>query len=149
MKLASIEELLIASGKLAMLRALLTNGRATIDVIPTVRDRAFRDGGKWRGQITRTLHAKKIIEKVGLVASDRKSRHRSDLVVWGLRDAAKAVTEIDNLEFWFEREQRHREFFSYMAEQKRKRDSQSAATDADKSAPGDCGNMHTGAKISG
>ncbi len=75
---------LIDRDQLALLDAI----RADPDRIATIDDatedvgRAFTDGGKWRGSVTRELARKKLIVKVGFCPSSRPSRHVGDVRLW-------------------------------------------------------------------
>jgi hypothetical protein len=88
-------ELRVLLGKIAFLEALLRseNGVATIDdaTSPTDLRRAFADGGQWRGAITRSLAAKRIIKSIAAGPSKRPSRHSGIRHVWQLVDRAKAL----------------------------------------------------------
>ena len=89
----------VASGQVALLRALLdsTSGTATVDDATDDLSAKFDSGGKWRGSIPAGLARKRIIESVGVAKSDRPSRHRGYVTVWRLRDRVKARTEIERL----------------------------------------------------
>jgi hypothetical protein len=80
---------------IAFLEALLRSedGVATIDdaTSPTDLRRAFADGGQWRGAITRSLAAKRIIKSIAAGPSKRPSRHSGLRHVWQLVDRAKAL----------------------------------------------------------
>lgn len=85
----------IVAGQVALLDALLgsADGKATIDDAtgPIEREFCFPDGGQWRGQIVSGLAARRLIRKVGYVASTRPSRHGSPVAEWELCNRAAAV----------------------------------------------------------
>ncbi|MBX3435310.1 MAG: hypothetical protein KF847_18490 [Pirellulales bacterium] len=89
----------VTAGKAALLRALLNapDGTATIDDATADLSAEFRDGGKWRGTVTRSLAVLGLIEPVGAEKSDRPSRHRGYVTRWRLRDRQKAVAYLASL----------------------------------------------------
>lgn len=88
-------------GRLAMLDALLQSpdGTATIDDATPPKEFAagYRDGGFWRGQITRSLAEAGYIERIGWRLSSRPTRHRSPVSIWRLVDRAAATTHRSHL----------------------------------------------------
>jgi len=82
----------VSVGKIALLRALLSSpdGTATIDDATGDLAEEFRDGGKWRGNVCRSLAMARITESVEAVKSDRPSRHRGYVTRWRLVDRRKA-----------------------------------------------------------
>lgn len=89
----------LATGKVAFLRVLLVSpdGIATIDDATSDLAAEFADGGKWRGTVCRSLATAGIIERVGVVQSDRPSRHRGYVTRWRLRDRHKAALLLTRL----------------------------------------------------
>ncbi len=89
----------VTAGKVALLRAMLTapDGTATIDDATDDLAAEFRDGGKWRGNVTRSLAIGRLIESVGAVKSDRPSRHRGYVTRWRLADRPKAIAYLASL----------------------------------------------------
>jgi hypothetical protein len=89
----------VTAGQIAMLRALLTapDGIATIDDATDDLAAEFRDGGKWRGTVTRSLAASRFIESVGAVRSERPSRHRGYITRWRMVDRPKAIVYLASL----------------------------------------------------
>lgn len=92
----------VAAGQVAFLRALLASvdGTATLDDATGDLSQRFTDGGRWRGTVCRSLAVAKITEAVGVVKSDRPSRHRGYLTRWRLIDRSKAQREIEKLTAW-------------------------------------------------
>ncbi|MEK6643637.1 MAG: hypothetical protein AABZ08_06980 [Planctomycetota bacterium] len=89
---------LIAQCQLAMLEAM----RARPDRIGSTDDAAelghkFGDGGKWRGNVSKLLSIRKVIESVGSIKSARAHRHRGLLTLWRIIDDARADSEINRL----------------------------------------------------
>lgn len=89
----------VTTGKAAFVRALLSapDGTATIDDATADLSVEFDDGGKWRGTVTRSLAVLGFIEPVGVVRSDRPSRHRGYVTRWRLRDRQKAIAYLSSL----------------------------------------------------
>ncbi len=89
----------LAAGKMAMLRALLTSpdGTATIDDATDNLAAEFRDGGKWRSMVCRSLATAGIIERVAVVRIERPSRHRGYVTRWRLVDRRKATLLLSRL----------------------------------------------------
>jgi hypothetical protein len=90
----------VDTGKVAFLKALLRSpdSTATIDDATDNLAAEFRDGGKWRGTVTRSLAASRFIEAVGAVKSSRPSRHRGYVTVWRLVDRQRALAYLASLE---------------------------------------------------
>jgi len=65
----------VAAGRIALLRALLASpdGTATIDDATDDLTAAYRDGGRWRGSVCRSLATAGITERVSVDQSDRPS----------------------------------------------------------------------------
>jgi len=82
----------VTAGKAAFLRALLVSpdGTATLDDATDDLAAEFCDGGKWRGNVCRSLAMAGITEKVGAECSGRPSRHRGYITRWRLVDRRKA-----------------------------------------------------------
>lgn len=83
----------VATGQADFLRALLHSptGICTMDDSTADLSASFADGGKWRGAVVRGLAMAGIIQRVGVVQSDRPSRHRGLLARWRLVDREKAI----------------------------------------------------------
>jgi len=83
----------VTAGRIALLRALLASpdGTATIDDATADLAASYRDGGKWRGNVCRSLATARIVERVGVEKSERPSRHRGYVARWGLIDRRKAT----------------------------------------------------------
>jgi len=98
------KEDLIAAGKLAMLDALLSSpdGTATIDDATADLSAQFKDGGRWRGAVTRSLAMRRIIAADSVIKSDRPSRHRGYVTRWQLRDRDKALTLRERIQKTFD-----------------------------------------------
>ena len=101
---AGCREDLIAAGKLAMLDALLASpdGTATIDDSTADLSEQFKDGGRWRGTVTRSLAMRRIIAVDSVTRSDRPSRHRGFVTRWRLRDRGKALELRDRIQQTFD-----------------------------------------------
>lgn len=101
---AGCKEDLIAAGKLAMLDALLSSpdGTASIDDATADLSAQFKDGGRWRGAVTRSLAMRRIIAVDSVIKSDRPSRHRGYVTRWQLRDRDKALTLRDRIQKTFD-----------------------------------------------
>ena len=84
----------VTLGRLAMLDALLRcpGHVGTIDdgTAETELRTAYKDAGKWRGSVVRTLAKDGWIERVGYVESRRPSRHCAPVGRWRLVDPVKA-----------------------------------------------------------
>jgi len=82
----------VTTGKIALLRALLVSpdGTATIDDATDDLAAEYRDGGRWRGSVCRSLAMAGITERVGVEQSERPSRHRGYITRWRLVDRRKA-----------------------------------------------------------
>ena len=89
----------VTSGRIALLRALLASpdGTATIDDATDDLAAAYRDGGRWRGSVSRSLATAGITERAGVEQSDRPSRHRGYVARWRLVDRRKAVLLLSRL----------------------------------------------------
>ncbi len=89
----------VTQGKVALLRALLLSrdGTATIDDATVDLAAEFRDGGKWRGTVCRSLALAGLIAPVGAVKSDRPTRHRGYVTRWRLVDRQKAALFVSRL----------------------------------------------------
>ena len=83
-KAAHNHEWEILRGRLAFLDAIRSapNRTATTDDATSDIGRAYPDGGRWRGTITKGLASLRLIRKVGVVASVRASRHGGYIAVW-------------------------------------------------------------------
>ncbi len=95
----------ILKGQVALLAALLAanDGNGTLDDATAKLSEPFEDSGKWRGQITLGLCREGLIESVGAVNSNRRSRHRGLLRRWRLVDRVKARAKIESLRLFIER----------------------------------------------
>ncbi len=89
----------VTLGKVAFLRALLMSpdGTATIDDATADLAAEFADGGKWRGTVCLSLATAGNIERVGVVKSDRPSRHSGYVTRWRIRDRRKAALLLSRL----------------------------------------------------
>ena len=91
----------ITAGKVALLDALLSKPDHT-GTIDDATDRdliasVFKDGGKWRGTVTRSLSDAGFIEPVDAVKSRRTSRHCGYVTRWRLVDPIAAKTHVGRL----------------------------------------------------
>lgn len=87
----------VTAGRVAMLRALIGRGTATIDdaTPPDEIATGYADGGCWRGSVTRSLAEDGYIVATGEYRpSVRPSAHRRPLAVWRLVDLAGALAYI-------------------------------------------------------
>jgi len=82
----------VAAGRIALLRALLASpdGTATIDDATDDLAAEYRDGGRWRGSVSRSLATAGITERASVEQSDRPSRHRGYITRWRLVDRRRA-----------------------------------------------------------
>jgi len=89
----------VAAGRIALLRALLDSpdGTATIDDATDDLTAAYRDGGRWRGSVSRSLAAAGITERASVEQSDRPSRHRGYVTRWRLVDRRRATLMLAGL----------------------------------------------------
>jgi hypothetical protein len=93
---------LIAHDTLRFLDALLAHSEGvTLDAAVDDLADKFGDGGKWRGSITRELARGRLIERVGVVHSDRPSRHRGYVARWRIADREGVERRRDELRRWF------------------------------------------------
>lgn len=86
----------VTLGRVAFLVALLRlpGHIGTIDdaTDPNLIASAFKDGGKWRGTVPRSLARDGFIEKVDAIESRRTSRHCGYVTRWRLVDPIAAKT---------------------------------------------------------
>ncbi|MDZ4658700.1 MAG: hypothetical protein SH868_14080 [Bythopirellula sp.] len=89
----------VTAGKVALLKALLlsADGTATIDDATADLSAEFRDGGKWRGTVCRSLATAGLIRRVDVVQSDRPTRHRGYVTRWRLVDRQQAALFVSRL----------------------------------------------------
>lgn len=81
---------LIWQAQVALIDAILSSPHrtATTDSIAADLGAKHADGGRWMGTVPRELALLNLIEKAGVVLSDRSARHRGYLTLWrGLDDA--------------------------------------------------------------
>ena len=67
------------------------DGTSTIDDATLDLTAEFRDGGRWRGSVCRSLAMAGITKRVGVEKSERPSRHRGYLTRWRLVSRRKAT----------------------------------------------------------
>jgi hypothetical protein len=74
----------VIAGQISLLDAIrrAPDRQATTDDIDANLLAAFRDGGKWRGQIPKGLALAGLIRRAGWRESDRAARHRGTVAVW-------------------------------------------------------------------
>ncbi|QDS86102.1 hypothetical protein EC9_02600 [Rosistilla ulvae] len=91
----------VTLGRLAMLRALLDSpsGTASLDDATPPDELAshYADGGKWRGQVIRSLIADDFAEHIGYVKTIRPAGHRRPIALLRLIDRQAAVLHLSSM----------------------------------------------------
>ena len=97
-------EWLIRRGQLALLDAMAERDdlTATTDDATTHLLGRYRDGGKWRGEVTSGLRRAGLIVRAGAVRSCRAARHRGLLTLWRGANRDAIDTERDRLRAWLD-----------------------------------------------
>ncbi|WP_417735863.1 hypothetical protein [Rosistilla oblonga] len=88
----------VTLGRQAMLRALLQSpsGTASLDdaTPPDELTSQYADGGKWRGQVIRSLIADGFAEHIGYVKTIRPAGHRRPIALLRLTDRTAAALHL-------------------------------------------------------
>lgn len=84
-------------GQLRLIAAILRDGTGTTDDAVRDLDRAYADGGRWRGGITLGLVRLGLVRCVGYVPSARPSRHAGRIAEWEATDPAQLRGHADIL----------------------------------------------------
>lgn len=91
----------VTLGRLAMLRALLhaPDGTGSLDdaTPPDELAAQYADGGKWRGQVVRSLIADDFVEQVGYVKTIRPAGHRRPIALLRLTDRNRATLHLSRI----------------------------------------------------